>query len=157
MACEDVKGVSGEASRAWVSLPRKGKHISFDGRYLHAAPADLARTCPSFASSLSSSPSFSSSASAGGVAAGSSSAASPRCVFCCRRTKTSSVIMPHKFSYDVAAFTYENLLVSNGCGTAATTTHLTVLPVKDCLLASETMKVCIQQTGIFSRYDYFHA
>lgn len=43
MACADVKGVSGEASKAWVSEPLLGKHISFDGRYLHAAPADLAR------------------------------------------------------------------------------------------------------------------
>lgn len=44
MACEDVDGVSGEAPRAWISTPRLGKHISFDGRFLHAAPADLARS-----------------------------------------------------------------------------------------------------------------
>ena len=42
MACEDVRGVSGEASKAWISRPALGKHICFDGRYLHAAPADLA-------------------------------------------------------------------------------------------------------------------
>eukprot|EP00752_Nemacystus_decipiens_P007142 g6395.t1 len=46
MACEDVRGVSGEASKAWVSQPALGKHICFDGRYLHAAPADLARAPP---------------------------------------------------------------------------------------------------------------
>ena len=42
MACQDVEGVSGGATRAWISDPRVGKHICFDGRYLHAAPADLA-------------------------------------------------------------------------------------------------------------------
>ncbi|CAM9153425.1 unnamed protein product [Hapterophycus canaliculatus] len=42
MACEDVRGVSGESSKAWISRPNLGKHICFDGRYLHAAPADLA-------------------------------------------------------------------------------------------------------------------
>ena len=42
MACEDVDGVSGEAGVAWISRPQLGKHICFDGRYLHAAPADLA-------------------------------------------------------------------------------------------------------------------
>lgn len=77
MTCEDVKGVSGEASKAWVSLPRKGKHISFDGRYLHAAPADLARSCPSVAPSL---PAISSSVPAGGATSDSSSAGLPRYV-----------------------------------------------------------------------------
>lgn len=43
MACEDIAGVSGDAARAWVSPPQLGKHVCFDGRYLHAAPADLAR------------------------------------------------------------------------------------------------------------------
>ena len=42
MTCEDVDGVSGEAGVAWISRPQLGKHICFDGRYLHAAPADLA-------------------------------------------------------------------------------------------------------------------
>lgn len=42
MACEDVEGVSGEVNRAWISVPRVGKHVCFDGRYLHAAPSDLA-------------------------------------------------------------------------------------------------------------------
>lgn len=42
MVCQDIGGVSGTAERAWISRPRMGKHICFDGRYLHAAPADLA-------------------------------------------------------------------------------------------------------------------
>eukprot|EP00903_Cladosiphon_okamuranus_P005906 g5840.t1 len=46
MTCADVPGVSGEASKAWISQPSLGKHICFDGRYLHAAPADLARPRP---------------------------------------------------------------------------------------------------------------
>ncbi|CAM9890127.1 unnamed protein product [Ectocarpus sp. 12 AP-2014] len=46
MACEDVDEVSGEAAKAWVSRPALGKHICFDGRYLHAAPADLALPPP---------------------------------------------------------------------------------------------------------------
>lgn len=41
MACQDVEGVSGEANKAWISMPRVGKHVCFDGRYLHAAPSDL--------------------------------------------------------------------------------------------------------------------
>ncbi|CAM9251161.1 unnamed protein product [Choristocarpus tenellus] len=41
MECEDEEGVEGEAPRSWVSHPSIGKHISFDGRYLHAAPADM--------------------------------------------------------------------------------------------------------------------
>jgi hypothetical protein len=28
---------------AFLSLPEKGKHTSFDGRFLHAAPAELRR------------------------------------------------------------------------------------------------------------------
>ncbi|CAN0429479.1 unnamed protein product, partial [Ectocarpus sp. 13 AM-2016] len=47
MACEDVDEVSGEAAKAWVSRPALGKHICFDGRYLHAAPAELALPPPS--------------------------------------------------------------------------------------------------------------
>ncbi|CAN0329013.1 unnamed protein product [Ectocarpus sp. 8 AP-2014] len=46
MACEDIEEVSGEAAKAWVSRPALGKHICFDGRYLHAAPADLALPPP---------------------------------------------------------------------------------------------------------------
>ncbi|CAM9299037.1 unnamed protein product [Scytosiphon promiscuus] len=42
MECEDVRGVSGESAKAWISRPSLGKHICFDGRFLHAAPADLA-------------------------------------------------------------------------------------------------------------------
>ncbi|CAN0470561.1 unnamed protein product, partial [Scytosiphon promiscuus] len=42
MECGDVRGVSGESAKAWISRPSLGKHICFDGRYLHAAPADLA-------------------------------------------------------------------------------------------------------------------
>lgn len=32
---------SGDNTEGYVSWPRKGKHLSFDGRYLHAAPGDL--------------------------------------------------------------------------------------------------------------------
>ena len=32
-----------EVVRSWVSWPRVGKHIVFDGRLLHGAPAELAR------------------------------------------------------------------------------------------------------------------
>mmetsp|Transcript_14680 Transcript_14680/g.31854 ORF Transcript_14680/g.31854 Transcript_14680/m.31854 type:complete len:441 (-) Transcript_14680:723-2045(-) len=32
---------SGDSTEGYVSWPRKGKHLSFDGRYLHAAPGDL--------------------------------------------------------------------------------------------------------------------
>ncbi|CAM9901735.1 unnamed protein product, partial [Discosporangium mesarthrocarpum] len=42
MACEDAHLVEGVATKAWVSRPLIGKHISFDGRYLHAAPSVLA-------------------------------------------------------------------------------------------------------------------
>lgn len=30
-----------EYDEAWISWPRQGKHLSFDGRFLHAAPPDL--------------------------------------------------------------------------------------------------------------------
>ena len=42
MECGDIDGVSGEAEAAWISRPQLGKHICFDGRYLHGAPANLA-------------------------------------------------------------------------------------------------------------------
>ena len=32
---------AGAGAAAFISWPRTGKHLSFDGRYLHAAPADL--------------------------------------------------------------------------------------------------------------------
>ncbi|CAN0010890.1 unnamed protein product [Phaeothamnion confervicola] len=34
--------IEADASRAWLSSPSLGKHICFDGRWLHAAPVDLA-------------------------------------------------------------------------------------------------------------------
>lgn len=42
MVCHEEEAISGEAKKAWVSLPCLGKHICFDGRYLHGAPAELA-------------------------------------------------------------------------------------------------------------------
>ena len=39
--CEAGKNCSGKLKRAFLSYPKKGKHMSFDGRYLHAAPGDL--------------------------------------------------------------------------------------------------------------------
>eukprot|EP00121_Abeoforma_whisleri_P009287 Awhi_evm2s8536 len=30
-------------NKVWISYPKKGRHLSFDGRYLHAAPARLLR------------------------------------------------------------------------------------------------------------------
>lgn len=57
MACEDINGVSGKAARAWLSRPGLGKHISFDGRYLHAAPSDLALPLASEAPPAQSTPS----------------------------------------------------------------------------------------------------
>lgn len=30
-----------QGDQAWISWPKRGKHLSFDGRYLHAAPPDL--------------------------------------------------------------------------------------------------------------------
>ena len=32
---------SGDNTEGYVSWPRRGKHLSFDGRFLHAAPGDL--------------------------------------------------------------------------------------------------------------------
>eukprot|EP00854_Cymbomonas_tetramitiformis_P006931 gene6931-8267_t len=34
-------GLYGQVGTGWYSCPRLGKHISFDGRYLHGAPAEL--------------------------------------------------------------------------------------------------------------------
>lgn len=54
MVCDEEEGISGEAKKAWVSLPCLGKHICFDGRYLHGAPAELAlANKPSDANSVS--------------------------------------------------------------------------------------------------------
>ncbi|CAM9580047.1 unnamed protein product, partial [Chrysoparadoxa australica] len=35
------QGIEGEATKLWISFPQRAKHISFDGRNLHGAPADL--------------------------------------------------------------------------------------------------------------------
>ena len=37
---------SGECDKAWLSYPVVAKHVSFDGQFLHAAPADLADCRP---------------------------------------------------------------------------------------------------------------
>lgn len=34
-----------DVPRAWLSVPRLGKHMCFDGRHLHGAPADVADLC----------------------------------------------------------------------------------------------------------------
>ena len=40
MQCGD--SLEGSSQRCWISCPAPGKHMSFDGRFLHAAPAELA-------------------------------------------------------------------------------------------------------------------
>ena len=37
----NVPGGTGATTNGYLSWPRRGKHLCFDGRYLHAAPADL--------------------------------------------------------------------------------------------------------------------
>ena len=40
---EDLDGFRGEVLEAYLSYPKAGKHIAFDGRLLHGAPRELAR------------------------------------------------------------------------------------------------------------------
>ena len=42
---EDADGFRGVVRKAVLSHPETGKHLSFDGRMLHGAPRELARTC----------------------------------------------------------------------------------------------------------------
>ena len=37
----EKQSLAGEISRAWLSHPRFGKHVAFDGRFLHGAPGEF--------------------------------------------------------------------------------------------------------------------
>ena len=45
----EKQGLNGSVNKAWLSHPSFGKHVAFDGRYLHGAPGEY---FPSVASKL---------------------------------------------------------------------------------------------------------